>query len=279
MTTLIRLAGLLAALAAFVPPAHAQSKETLELAGRLFERAGLAVQLRSLPADFEQGVSQNHGKIPDEVIAALVEAGKKSYAVAALREEIVPVLAQKMPAADMKQVLAWLNGPLGRRMTLAEEGASGHMTQEAMQAYFEREKSKPANPKRAALIAELGATTNAAEIGATFMEAMALGIAMGMDAMQPVEKRIGVATLRARLRAVMPPDQIRANMSASLPAMYGFTYREVNDADLAAYVKFNGSPLGKRYNRAVTEALGEALTHASVRVGELVQAAPEKKPI
>lgn len=279
MTTLIRLAGMLTALTAFAPPAHAQSQETLELAGRVFDRCGLAVQLQPLSAQFEEGAAQNHGKLPDELIAALAEAGRKSYATAALREEFVPSLAKKMPDADMKQVLAWLEGPLGRRVTLAEERESSQMTQEAMQAYFEREKSKPASATRAKLIADLGKATNAAEIGASLIEAMALGIAVGMDAAQPAEKRIGIATLRERLRAVMPPEKVRANMRASLPGMHGFIYRDISDADLAAYVKFNTSPLGKRYNQAVSEALAEALTHASVRVGELVQAAPQKKQI
>src|SRR4051812_22055307 len=111
MTSLVRLAGLLAALGAFAPQAHAQSKETLELAGRVFERGGLAVQLQPLPAQFEEGVTLNRGKLPDELIAALAEAGRKSYATAALRGEIVPSIANKMAAADMKQVLAWLEGP------------------------------------------------------------------------------------------------------------------------------------------------------------------------
>ncbi len=279
MKRLMRLAGMAAALAVFAPSANAQSREALELANRLFERAGLAVQLQSLPAQFEQGLSQNRGKVPDEVIAALAAAGKKSFAVAALREEIVRTLAERLPAADIKQVLEWLDGQIGRRMTLAEESAAGDMTPENMQAYFESEKRKPADPKRAGLIADLIAATKAVEIGASFIEAMSLGIAVGMDATQPVEKRIGVSNLRARLRAAMPPDKLRATMSAALPAMHGFTYRRISDADLAAYVKFNNSALGRRYNQAVTEALAGALIRASVRIGEIIQATPEKEKV
>jgi hypothetical protein len=77
----------------------------------------------------------------------------------------------------------------------------------------------------------------------------------------------------------MPPEKLRRNMSAALPAMYGFIYRQNSDADLAAYVEFNSSPLGQRYNQAVTEALADALIRASVRIGEIIQAAPEKKKI
>ncbi len=279
MKALVRLAGTVAALAVFAPLAHAQSAEALELAERLFERCGLAVQIQSFPAQFEQGLSQNRGKVPDEAIAAAAEAGRKAFAMTALREEIVRTLAAKLPAADMRQTLAWLDGQVGRRMTLAEESASASMTPENTRAYFESEKHKPPSPKRAALIAELIAATQAVEIGASLIEAMSLGIAVGMDAAQPVEKRIGFSNLRKRLRAAMPPDKLRANMGASLPAINRFIYRGISDADLAAYVGFNSSPLGQRYNQAVTEALAQALTRASVRIGEIMQAAPEKKKI
>ena len=268
-----------AACAVLAGSVHAQSTQALEAADRLFERSGLAAQLQPLPEQFEQGLAQNHGGIPEEALAALAEAGKESFGAAALRGEIVSALAQTLPVADMKQVLAWLDGRLGRRVTLAEESVAGKLTQENMQAYFESEKEKPVNPERVRLIAELVAAVNAVEIGATLIEAMSLGIAVGVDSTQPAEKRIGVANLRERLRAAMPPDRLRAAMSANIPAMYGFVYREIGDADLAAYVEFNRSALGQRYNRAMTRALTAALARASVRVGEIVQAAPGRQKI
>lgn len=278
-TTLARMTGMVAVLAVFPGWACGQSTEALGLADRLFERAGLAVQLQSLPAQFEQGLSQNPSKLPDEVMAALAEAGKKSFAVATLREEVVPALARTLPAADIKEILDWLDGQVGRRMTLAEESATGNMTPENMQAYFESEKQKPASPERVKLIAGLIEATRAVEIGATFIEAMALGIAVGMDATEPVEKRIGITNLRARLRAALPPAKLRASVGAALPAMEGFTYRRISDADLAAYVKFNDSALGRRYNQAVTKALAESLTRASMRIGETLKTAPGKEKV
>lgn len=277
-TSRVLLAGT-AACAVLAGSVHAQSTQALETAGRLFERSGLAAQIQSLPEQFEQGLSQNRGGVPEEAIAALAEAGRKSFGVAALRGGIVGTLAQTLPVADMKEVLAWLDGRVGRRITLAEESAAGKLTQENMQPYLESEKLKPANPQRARLIVDLVAAVNAVEIGATLIEAMSLGIAVGMDSTQPAEKRIGIANLRARLRAAIPPDRLRADMGAAFPAMYGFVYREIGDADLAAYVEFNSSALGQRYNQAVTASLTTALARASVRVGEIVQGVPGREKI
>jgi hypothetical protein len=273
----LRPAAAILALALFAPPGHAQSAQSLELAGRLYVRSGLAVQMKSVPAQFEQGLEDYRGKLPDEVLAALAESGKKAFTADALRDEIVRALAQKLPPADIEATLAWLNRPVGRRVTRAEESAAGKTTQENMRAYLESE--KPTKAERTGSIADLIEATNAVEVGATFIEAISLGIAVGMDATQPVEKRIGVSNLRARQRALMPPEKVRATVGAMLPPMYRYIYRNTRDADLAAYVKFNRSPLGQRYNEAATAALVAALAGASVRVGEALPAAAEKKQI
>jgi len=162
---------------------------------------------------------------------------------------------------------------------LAEAKGAASMSQESMQAYLEGAKQKPPNARRDGMISDLIAASRSVEIGAGFIEATSLGIAVGMDATQPVEKRIGVAGLRARLRAVMPPEKLRADMGTMLPPMFGYVYRDTSDADLAAYVKFSGSPAGKRYNEAVSTALIGALARASVRVGEMLPTAAEKKQI
>jgi hypothetical protein len=274
-----RLAGAFALLAFFAPPGHAQSKQPLELAVRLYERAAIAAQVQPIPSQFEQGLQDYRDKIPGEVIAVLVEAGKRSFAEPALRKDIVSAIAQNMKAADIKRTLAWLDTPAGRRVTRAEAKGAASMSQESMQAYFDREKQKPPTPKRDAMIADLITATKSVEIGAGFIEATSLGIAVGMDATQPVEKRIGVAGLRARLRAVMPPEKLRADMGAMLPPMFGYVYRDTSDADLAAYVKFSSSPAGRRYNEAVSTALIGALARASVRVGEMLPSSAEKKQI
>ena len=279
MKTLLRNVFVLVGSLAFVCLSHAQSKDAVGLADRLYERCGLAAQLGSFPAQFEQGVSQNRGKMPDELLAAIAQAGKTSFDPEKLRKDIVRSLAQKMPAADMKQVLAWLDGPVGRRITLAEERASGTMTPENMNVFFERQKKEPPGEKRVQLIDALIKAVKAVDVNANLIEAMALGIAVGADTMQPVQKRIGVSGLLVRLREAMPPEKLRASMAAALPGMMSYTYRNVSDADLAAYVALNRSALGVRYNGAVSAALAEALSRAGVRIGELLDPDSRKKSI
>jgi hypothetical protein len=264
-----------AALAAF----QAQAQTPLELAERLYERAAMAEQIRPIAAQFTEGLEEYRGKIPDPVIADIAEAARKIFAEEALRAEIVAAIAQKMKPEDMVRTLDWLDGLTGRRVTLAEASSASSANAQNVRAYAESRKKKPPNPKRDAAIADLIRATGAVELGASLIEAIALGIAVGTDATEPVEKRIGLPGLRARLRAAMPPEKVREAMGATLPPMYAYIYREVSDADLAAYVKFSASPLGRRYNEAASGALTGALAGASVRVGEMLPAAQEKKQV
>lgn len=272
-----RLAAALAVAALAAPPSRAQTP--LELAERLYERAAVAAQLRPVAAQFVQGLEDYRSKMPDEAIAALAEAGKRAFAEETLRGEIVAEVARSMKPEDIAGTLDWLDGLPGRRVTLAEAAAAASMSEQAVQAWLDAQRRKPPHPKRDALITDLIRSTKAVEIGAGFIEATSLGIAVGMDATQPVEKRIGVAGLRLRLRAAMPPDKLRTNVAAMLPPMYGYVYRDISDADLAAYVKFTASATGKRYNDAVSAALIGALARASVRVGEMLPTTAGKKQI
>jgi len=267
----------LAVLALAASPLRAQTP--LELAGRLYERAAIAAQLAPIPAQFAQGLEPYRGKMPDEVIAALVKGGKKSFAEESLRGGIVADIARTMKPDDIVKALDWLDSLVGRRVTLAEAGAAADIGTDAMRAWLESDQGKAQRPGRDKTIAELIRTTRAVEIGAGFIEAISLGIAVGMDATQPVEKRIGVAGLRMRLRQAMPPERLRADVAAMLPPIYAYVYRGVSDADLAAYARFSASPLGSRYNEAVAGALVRALARASVSIGENMPAVPERKQI
>jgi hypothetical protein len=98
---------------------------------------------------------------------------------------------------------------------------------------------------------------------------MALGVALGMDSLQPQERRIGEARLRARIRQAMPAEKIQAGFAQQLPLAYAYTYRDVSDADLAGYVGFLKGAAGKRYQNGMNAAFMEGLARASVQLGEL----------
>jgi hypothetical protein len=256
---------------------QAQSAEALETAGRLVTRSGLAGQLKSYPRQMDEELAQARGNLPDEVLEALRDAARISFSAEEMQREITQHLAVNMALADMQQSLVWLESDAGQRMARAEEAASASMSQQVLQEYLTEYQQNPPSAQRAELIDGLIEATRSVEHGAHSVESIALGVAVGMNASQPVQNRIGLAELQAHLRTALPPEQLRVHMAAVLPVLFAYTYRGASDADLSQYLEFNRSPLGNRYNDAVMAAFIESMTRASVKMGPLIEQGLGKK--
>lgn len=117
------LAGALLSLALFAVPALAQQAPTpehLKAAREVVISSGLSGSFESIYAEFVAGVRQNIGstrpelkKDMDEVLTALkAEADLR-------RDEIVDssarIFASKMTEADLKEIAAFFNSPVGQR--------------------------------------------------------------------------------------------------------------------------------------------------------------------
>jgi hypothetical protein len=264
-------AGLISAGTVFLAPfAQAQSNEDASTAHRLIVRSGVSVQLRGFTDQLEGEIRQNPAGLDEKLVSTLAEAAKQAFRPESLQQDMTARIAKKLTLADMKVALTWLEGEAGRRVTQAEELNSTTFDLQRFQVFTERLKLKPLASKRQKLIAELISVTDAVKASAVTQETLSLGVAMGMDALQPKERRAGEATLRGRLRMVMPPEKINAALAERLPMLHAYNYRDVTDADLQGYVRFLKSAGGKRYQDGMTAAFLEGLGRASVQVGELV---------
>jgi hypothetical protein len=251
------------------PTALAQSDEAAATAHRLMIQSGLSVQLRGYSDQVAADIRQNSAQLDASIVAGLVDAAKEAFRPDLLQQDIAVRVAKKLTVGDMKAALAWLETDAGKRLTRAEELASTSLDAERLGAYAEGLKTKPLAAKRQALISDLMSTTGAVRMAAATAETMALGLAIGMDSLQPRERRLGAATLRARIRQAMPPEKMQAAFAQQLPVVYAYTYRDISDADLAAYVGFLKGVAGKRYQEGMNAAFIEGLGRASVQVGEL----------
>lgn len=256
---------------------NAQSAEALETAERLVTRSGLAVQLKSYPRQMDDELSLARGHLPDVVLEALRDAARISFSAEEMQRQITQHLAANMALEDMTQALVWLESDAGRRMARAEEETANNMSHQLLQDYaIEYQQNRPSS-HRADLIAGLVEATRSVEHSAYAVESIALGVAVGMNAAQPVQNQIGLEQMRAHLQTVLPPEQLREEMAGMMPVLFAYTYREESDSDLTQYLAFNQSALGNRYNDAVMAAFIDALTRASVSMGPLIEQGLKKK--
>jgi len=256
---------------------NAQSAEALETAGRLVASSGLAVQLKSYPRQMDEELALARGHVPDVVLEALRDAARISFSAEGMEREITQHLAANMALDDMMQTLVWLKSEAGQRMAHAEEEAAANLSPQVLQDYATEYQRNQPSSRRADLIAGLVEATRSVEHSAHAVESIALGVAVGMNAAQPVQNQVGLEQLRSHLQSVLPPEQLREEMAGMMPVLFGYTYRDASDADLTQYLAFNQSPLGNRYNDAVMAAFIEALTRASVSMGPLIEQGLKKK--
>jgi len=251
------------------PMAHGQQSETTVTAQRLMVRSGMAVQLNAFVTQFEGEIRRNDAKLDDRMVATLSAAAKEAFQPDVLQKDITARMAKTLTLGDMRAALAWLDSDLGQRVTRAEELASTTFDLERLREFAGGLKSKPLGPKRENLLSQLSVATDAVRVAAATQEILMLGVAIGIDSLQPPERRAGEAVLRSRLREVMPPEKLRAALAQDMPLLSAYMYRGVPDADLIGYVDFLKSAPGKRYQDGTIAAFMEGLARASMRMGEV----------
>src|SRR5689334_9790416 len=121
----------------------AQAQDTAKLAEQLVKLSGLEVQLRSVPKGFEDQMAALKGKMPDDLLFALTDAGRQAYSPELMAKDIAATLAQALKPAEMEKVLAWLETDVGRRVTVAEEKSSQTMDEASLRKYAAQVQAKP----------------------------------------------------------------------------------------------------------------------------------------
>ena len=249
--------------------ALAQDSASVRTAQRLMQSSGLAAQLRALPAQMETDFRQSGALLDQKLMETLLAAAKASFQPEILEVDITSRIARKLTVRDMEAALAWLESPAGERIARAEELGATEFDADHYAQYLRGLRGKLLPDARGQMLAVVVAATNGAEAALATQEAIALGVAIGMDTLQPAERRLGGATLRRRVQQALHSERARSAIEEQLLPLYAYFYRDLSDADLAAYARFLGTSAGKRYQQGMTDAYVESLGRASIRVGIL----------
>lgn len=249
--------------------AHAATP-TPDSIDRLIHESGLWNQVAEIAPAFAQGVDDAAARSggPDARQAeALRQAFATAYSADRLRPAVARELSTSLSGDDIDASLVWLSGSVGRRLTALEEKAS---TADALR---ERMESGPAfvrelSPERLAQYTRLVSAIHAGEVGATMMINLAVGLARGFGAASPGLSAGDGEAVRTLMEA-RRPDLVAA-MDKQQLLFFATSYASVSDADIALYVDFAESPLGRRYQAATVMALDKAMTEAAVEAGRLL---------
>ncbi len=253
---------------------------------RLYLNSGLADLVEQIPAGVQAGFAQafgqdTGGRLTPQQRKIILARIPMAYAEKDMHPGIIGVLAAKLTAADVDTVMVWLDSPLGRKCTALESAAAAPEALTAMQAYAEQLQQSPPPPERVALLGDLAEAVKAAENAVKVVMNTQLAVAAGMSAMLPEEQQKPFEVIRNQLEQFRP--QITAAMQNQTTLAFLYTYQGLSEDEIRQYLEFARSEEGVRYHAAASDALEQALTAGSLKLGamiaEIIQATEQQSDI
>ena len=253
-------------------PLHAEPPDEAAL-DRLYELSGMEIQFATLPETmrdaFLQGIAMGPDMaIPEERLAALGERVAGFYAPADFRAAVEARLRQDMEADEVEEVLAWLESPLGRRVTAVEEAAVGPDAYEKSQAYASALEEGSVPEERVALLKKLDEAVNLTETSVEIGVHAQLAAALAANAVQPPEQRLEPQQVMAIVEGTRGMIEAMTREQVLLSLLY--TYQDLSEAELQGYIGFATSPAGNTFNRLVSEAMSRTFVEKSGDLGEVL---------
>lgn len=226
------------------------------LAAELMQKSGLNQQIELIPAQVQAGIrdAARHGRPMDVVIQ---EKLISALDVEMLRHGLQRYVAEHMSVSEMKQVLAWVEAPLGKKIVEMEIAASKPSAMVGMFGVFEQEQKRVGRVER---IARLDEALMSKERNKDLMLNMQVFFSLAVNAGSGSNYRASYAQTRNEMERVMSPMWGELDQFVSM--VYLYTYQGLDDNDLDRYLEFNESQHGRSYNRVIFEGLGQTFIHA-----------------
>jgi hypothetical protein len=202
--------------------------------------------------------------LSDASYARLLSAIDQSFSPDRMRAAVAKEITSGLTAAEETQVLAWLSADLGARFTRIEEKtgepAEAARIEKGAEQFYRR-----VGPERRKLCERMSAALEAGETNATLFINVTTAVLYGIAISEPSGDEAIVATVRKKLEAQRP--EMVAEMSKHATWSFAFTYQDVGDDDLEAYVNFLETPAARHFNKLSFKGITEGFQHGALDLG------------
>jgi len=237
-------------------PAFAAADTHEELVARYIELSGLGEMLASVPGYFDALASQksltSKNSEDEQKVYRMLE---ESFDVRQAEKDLSAFLLASTDEPYLRDMLRWLESPLARKITREETNASGAESRAEMLRYLADLQDNPPSQQRIELIQGVEQATHMAELTADILIEVMMGMLEATNAALPADRQ-GVPE-----EAYREIDGLRTTIESGLREQMVlesyYTYRNITDAELAAYIGFYETDLGQ----TEIEKTGEALTY------------------
>jgi len=208
----------------------------------------LALQLRSQKE--RSGLKRDEDAFIEEVI---IEA----FDPARILNKVIATMAAEEEQGWVRDTLAFLATPLGKKMTNMEKDASGAEAHQAMVQWGQSLQENSPPKSRVQLIHQLNSAAQVFESSLDTAVNMSMAIALALEAAKPAKHLWDEEQYRAVKARVREALKERMRNIVFLRLLY--TYRQAGDGEIRDYIQFYQGKAGKKYVTLMNEAVGKAI--------------------
>jgi hypothetical protein len=252
--------------------AHTQNQN--ELIQSLYFKSGIDKQVRQMPllirSSVEQALEQDDriNDLPRHTKSAISGSVQEAFSAERFKKTIIKEVTASMTVKDLDKVLKWLDSPLGKKCTRLEESASTPETLSEVKKFATRLKQAPPAANRLDILRRLDAAVKATETNVEIAMNTQLAVAFAVVKSLPLEQQGPLKDIAAQLEKNRP--QIEAVMKSQTLIFALYTYQNLTNGELEAYIQFATSPAGVKYHGATISGFKKALLNGSLKWGESI---------
>ncbi len=245
--------------------AHAADTDALTI----YRDSGIAAQVNSFPATV---IASLHYAQAHETAAKVIskddlrEIGalvNKSFDEELSQGVALNYIQKELSPEDLKNVVAWLHSPLGRKIKEIEELNGTDQNMEAMDQFLSEVR---ANPPAATFLQSISALAKAMHSEEITGDLAISIMKMTLSSVLAASGSLTQSNYQERVAPIQDQkDSFVKGSSGQILEFLLFTYRNLSQEELAKYVEFNRSASGIHYNDVVYKILSSILDQASNR--------------
>jgi len=268
-----------------------ETKETLAM--ELYVKSGLQIQLQDSPQVIIKNLDKQKKLIfskdmDEEKRLALTEyfnnvnqIAEIVYDAENLKKTFLDYFENELTVIESKQILNWLDSPVGMKCTKAEETYTDTTMMNKYNSFVIELRKNPPMENRTQIAQRFIVANDLINRSVELVTNMQLAQTIALTyALTPENEQ---ALLLAKKRIENAKPKIKRNLEKIMVSRILFIYQDLTDNELREYVEFLETPIGTKYSSISSEAYDIAFTRASYefgeKVGELLQSKKKKTVI
>ncbi len=240
----------------------------------LYLKSGMQKQVEQVPliirASFDQVAAGDDQiqKLPANLVSSMKRLAPEAFNPKSLKNIVLAELKAKLMDSEVKEVLKWLDSPIGIKITRLEEAASTPEAFNEMQQYVSQLQKAPPSPQRLEILRNLDSAVKGNENAVDIAINTQIAITLAIMATFPLEQQRPLDDVAREMEKNRPAIEAEVRAQGFISMLYA--YRSLTEEEIKRYTNFLTSPAGSKYQSVATAAFKKAFLEGSVKWGKAI---------